>query len=339
MRPYLVGQYSTLDLDAEGTPHIVYVYYSGHRIRYAHKTETRWVFSELEEGDDAEIDVSMSLDSAGRPHVSYWDGIYYGEAHDLKYGWFDGAQWHTTLVDAPGDIGRGSSIAVDSRDHPHIAYYDETNSALRYAHFDGQQWNVVTLDDFEFISFNFRTAIAIDAQDRVHIAYSTAFLDGLSDTGVLKYARLDPSGWHTEFVDLGDLIDSENSNSIDIDIHGIPHVAYSLSGTLNHGIGPAAPAGVGDPSPRVGVGPGSVWLSAPFPNPCRNTAAIGFRLGEAGDVSRELLDVAGRRVATVASGPYAAGEHLVSLRGLARPGVYLCRLAVGGEERGRKLVV
>jgi hypothetical protein len=388
-----VGQYSTLDLDAEQKPHIVYVYYSGHLIRYARKTETGWTFSEFEEDDDVEIDVAMALDGAGHPHVSYWDGIYYGEAHDLKYGYFDGTEWHTTLVDAPGDVGRGSSIAVDSRNHPHIAYYDETNSALKYAYFDGSHWNVTTLDDFEFISFNFRTSIAIDAQDHVHIAYSTAFLDGLSDTGVLKYAlldgatwsisvidqapltqdfrlpaiaidaggyphvtyvlyynieaitpdlkyaRLDPTGWHVEFVDLGDIVDSENSNSIDIDTHGTPHVAYSVSGTLYHGVGPTAPSGVDDRGSLAGDGLAGVWLSAPYPNPCRDTAVIGFRLGESGDVSLELLDIAGRRVATVARGPFAAGEHVVELRGLVRPGVYLCRLTAGGEERGRKLMV
>ena len=82
-----------------------------------------------------------------------------------------------------------------------------------------------------------------------------------------------------------------------------------------------------------------VVLGAPYLNPCRGAAAIVFTLPEAADVRLELLDAAGRSVATLAHGAYDGGEHVVALRGLELPGVYFCRLTAGSAVRGQKRLV
>ncbi len=46
---------------------------------------------------------------------------------------YDGAAWQKETVDATGIVGMYTSIAVDSRDRPHISYYDDTNDELKYA--------------------------------------------------------------------------------------------------------------------------------------------------------------------------------------------------------------
>jgi photosystem II stability/assembly factor-like uncharacterized protein len=69
-----------------------------------------------------------------------------------------------------------------------------------------------------------------------------------------------------------------------------------------------------------------------YPNPFNPTTTIPFTLRQRADVTVMIYDLQGRRVATVADGPYLAGTHEVAFdaSGLAS-GVYLYRLEVGGQ--------
>ena len=73
--------------------------------------------------------------------------------------------------------------------------------------------------------------------------------------------------------------------------------------------------------------PTPLALSVPMPNPIQGSAAVRFSLPSGSRVDLELYDVAGRRVATLASGRYARGQHQARLdaSGLAA-GTYLLRL-------------
>ncbi|MEM1116089.1 MAG: T9SS type A sorting domain-containing protein [Bacteroidota bacterium] len=67
------------------------------------------------------------------------------------------------------------------------------------------------------------------------------------------------------------------------------------------------------------------------PNPSRDAARVQFALPEAGDVTVEVVDLLGRRVATLADRPFSAGPHSLDLPRSLASGTYLVRLRAGRD--------
>ena len=86
--------------------------------------------------------------------------------------------------------------------------------------------------------------------------------------------------------------------------------------------------------------PQSVQLHAPHPNPAQDGATVTFNISEAVPVRVEVLDVLGRRVALLADGPVAAGEHTLRWEAGALPsGLYLVRLTAGNAVQTQRLTL
>ncbi len=99
--------------------------------------------------------------------------------------------------------------------------------------------------------------------------------------------------------------------------------------------------------PVVGVAPGgggSLALLAAAPNPAALRTSLSFALMRNETIRLDVLDVAGRRIRTLAHDFAVAGEHTAAwdLRDEAgrrvRPGLYFVRLATSREERTRRVV-
>ncbi len=81
------------------------------------------------------------------------------------------------------------------------------------------------------------------------------------------------------------------------------------------------------------------------PNPFNPSTVIGFALPAATEVVLDVVDLQGRRIATLAAGEMPAGRHEVSWHGRddagrnVSAGVYLFRLHTPDEERSGKLVL
>lgn len=81
-------------------------------------------------------------------------------------------------------------------------------------------------------------------------------------------------------------------------------------------------------------------LDTAFPNPTNGMATIRFALGAPSDVTLTVYDVLGRKVATLAEGPMAAGAHEVRLnaRSMAS-GTYVYRLSTPVGVQARRLTI
>jgi hypothetical protein len=96
--------------------------------------------------------------------------------------------------------------------------------------------------------------------------------------------------------------------------------------------------------PPAQDGGSALHLAAPSPNPFRPMTVLRFNLPCAMQVELAVYDIGGRRVALLAEGLTAPGDHIVTWYGTdsggvdVAPGVYLARLSAGESVVSRKIV-
>jgi hypothetical protein len=88
--------------------------------------------------------LSLALDSAENPHITYYDTVN----KDLRYVSWNGTDWNTETVHASGDVGKFSSLAINDGDQPFIGYYDTMDQELRFATKNpgSDRWSIHTVD-------------------------------------------------------------------------------------------------------------------------------------------------------------------------------------------------
>lgn len=138
-------------------------------------------------------EMSLVVDSTGRPAVSYHDRLN----GDLRFAWFANRAWHNTLVDAGGDVGDYNALLRHSSGRHYIAYRDRTNLDLKLAEeFFPGVWTTRTLDSAGDVGGY--ASIAEGARKSVAVAYSD------NTGGRLKLAASTSTGdWTTAVVDSG----------------------------------------------------------------------------------------------------------------------------------------
>jgi hypothetical protein len=207
---------TSIGLDSADTPYIAY--YNEDKLLLAQKRGGNWSIETLDEEGPFLFYISLVLDSVGRPCIAYYQS--YPESN-LKYARWTGTDWLIETVDA-GDAGTYCSLALDSSDRPHIAYFDWGVNKLKYAHWDGDEWQC------EFVETGGDTTIyislALDSNDRPHISYQKR-----DDEYDLRYAHWDGSLWLVETVDAAG--NSGSFSSIAVDSRDRPHIAYK-NGTV-----------------------------------------------------------------------------------------------------------
>jgi predicted small lipoprotein YifL len=123
-------------------------------------------------------------------------------------------EWTLDTIVAEGNIGSTSAIVVDSHGVVHVTYTDDAAREVRYAHGGAGNWTIEETTE----AGGYYLQMAIDASDRLHVAYP-----GLP-SGVRYLTRLVGAA---EFD--GELAAGEEANDVGmaLDLEGHPTICYS----------------------------------------------------------------------------------------------------------------
>ncbi len=129
------GLFSSLVIDQEGRFHVSYLQQTSSSsgvVKYATKgpAESTWEIRQVDTLDQlvfgfvgARNITSLALDRQVNPWIAYSD------EKKLKLAVWDGSAWRIQIVEdaGPKTLGQLVSLKLDSRDHPHIAYFEVVN--------------------------------------------------------------------------------------------------------------------------------------------------------------------------------------------------------------------
>ena len=162
------------------------------------------------------------------------------EAPDISYSpdWFEltkgvamsptatpinaGGAIPTSILESTGEVGRGTSLAIDANGYKHVTYFDDTNYVLKYATDASGSWVNITLNTITYHQQSSSSSIVIDSGGVLHIAYT-------GTSGNLTYATCSStctSNASWTFVEIDDSGSASGSPSLAIDSNNTMHISY-----------------------------------------------------------------------------------------------------------------
>jgi len=206
-----VGLYTSLAMDQEDKPHMIYLDDERDNLKYATYEKDSW---RVQSFDSPNVDGyfgSLVLDSSGTPHlVRYIFNIQW-----IAYTYFTGHDWPP--VDFIKEVNAAStSLALDRQGEPQVAYFDIDAGELRYAsHISYGGWNNSIIAKATETGKTF--PVVLDANDQPHFCF-------YSENVGLKYTTLINNTLSEQVVDPGWSIGLYPD--MVLDAKGMPHISY-----------------------------------------------------------------------------------------------------------------
>ncbi len=132
--------------------------------------------------------------------------------------------WDLSTVDSAGDVGRSSSIAVESSGTIHIVYYDVDNHRLKHASKSpSTRWSIETVVQGTNTESFAQTSMALDFSGGLHVSYQRRITNNNEE---LRYVYRSPAtGWSTPLtLDAGGK--TGYGSDIIADSNGGLHISY-----------------------------------------------------------------------------------------------------------------
>jgi hypothetical protein len=157
---------------------------------------------------------SLAVDRLGSPSIAYLAGTD-GQvflAHPRAGVWMN--------RQLTNNAATGVSLALDGDRHPHFAYIDRNEGALKYARFDGTAWTFERVAALGPITPIDRPSLALTSDARPFIAY------GKGSTMNVATKAIDGS-WRIAVVESVEGGGVASLPALRIDIHGDLHLGYA----------------------------------------------------------------------------------------------------------------
>jgi hypothetical protein len=164
-------RYLSLAAENVGQPHVVWYDDAIRDLHYAHRSGATWDTAVIADAVGTGKDTGLALDSAGRPHVAYSSSLW-----QLTYASLEGGHWTAEQL-TNGGLGPGAryiAMEIDSRDRPHICFYEwYAGEKLMYATTRNGEW---VLEEIEPGTGRiFAADLALDADDNPYIVFESPF--------------------------------------------------------------------------------------------------------------------------------------------------------------------
>ena len=176
-----VGSYSSIVVDKEDRPHIVYQDFSTFDLKYARpNNDGVWKEEFVVTTGKVGYYNSITVDGQNRIHISYYD-LNNGNLMHLRRG--DDGGWSSLVAADKGNVGLFSSIVTDGNNMPGISYLDLTAGEMRYVHYNQvtNKWDKSTINISGDVGVS--SSLALSPDGAPYISYMN------ETTDQLKFAR------------------------------------------------------------------------------------------------------------------------------------------------------
>jgi hypothetical protein len=216
------GPHVAITTDSGNIPHIVYLDDANDNLKYATVKDGSWRLQSMDSPNADGLYGSVVVDGADDPHTVR----YILSAKYITYMYYTGSTWNPAAFIADVDVG-GTSLALDSSQIAHVAYFDKFTSELRYAVVSGNSFLTQVIGNATPEGGAF--PMVLDAADAPHIAYFD------SNQG-LVYVSNEGGNW------VAQVVDSSTYGTLDPDMviarNGLTHISYAdpVTQTLKHAV-------------------------------------------------------------------------------------------------------